>query len=100
MGFRFTPTAAAKLQAILAEREAELALSIEIGREIGRREWKLRLVRRPPDCLIVNDVPVVADQHTLARLEGLVFDWVITPDGPGLGVYDRNLVDRDLKHGT
>jgi len=28
-------------------------------------------------------------------LDGMIIDWVMTPDGPGLGIYDRNLVDND-----
>ena len=100
LGFSFTPQAAKKLQSIMAEKGGDLALRIEISRGLTGLEWRLTLEHRQPDALMVDGVPVHASGSTLKHMEGLIIDWVVTPDGPGLGVYDKNLLDRDLHHGT
>ena len=95
--FSFTPQAAQKLNAIMQEKGGNLALRIEIESGPGGGSWRLTLVDRPPGALVVDGVPVQADSATLKQMEGLVIDWVLTPDGPGLGVYDRNLLDGDAR---
>lgn len=91
-GFSFTPQAAMKLQAIMAEKGGSLALRIEISRGLGGPEWRLTLEPREPEAMVVDGVPVHAGSSTLKQMEGLIIDWVMTPDGPGLGVYDKNLL--------
>lgn len=98
--FSFTPQAAKKLQAIIAEKGANLALRIEISRGLGGLEWRMTLEPHSPSALVVDGVPIHASSSTLKQMEGLIIDWVMTPDGPGLGVYDKNLLDRDLHRGT
>ncbi|MBP2019013.1 Fe-S cluster assembly iron-binding protein IscA [Symbiobacterium terraclitae] len=95
--FSFTPQAAQKLNAIMQEKGGNLALCIEIDSGPGGGSWRLTLVERSPAALVVDGVPVQADSATLRRLDGLVIDWVLTPDGPGLGVYDRNLLDGEAR---
>lgn len=95
MAFTFTPAAAKKLLAILAERGGNLALRIDIHKALGGgQEWKMTLENRSPECLVVSGVPVSATAATLKQLDGLIIDWVTTPEGPGLGVYDKSLMDR------
>lgn len=91
--FSFTPQAAQKLNAIMQEKGGNLALSIEIS----GGTWRLTLVERSPAALVVDGVPVQADSATLKQLDGLIIDWVLTPDGPGLGVYDRSLLDGEAR---
>lgn len=100
LGFSFTPQAARKLQAIMADKGGDLALRIDISRGLGGLEWRLTLESRGAEAVVVDGVPVHVGGSTLKQLEGLIIDWVVTPDGPGLGVYDRNLLDRDLHRGT
>lgn len=99
MQFSFTPVASQKLLAIMAETGSNLALRIEINRGLGGLEWRMTLEPRSAAALMVNGVPVHASPATLKQLEGLIIDWVMTPDGPGLGVLDKSLLDRDLHRG-
>jgi Fe-S cluster assembly iron-binding protein IscA len=98
MPFSFTPAAAQKLLAIMAGKSGSLALRIDIHRGLGGTEWRMTLEPRTADALMVDGVPVHASPATLKQLEGLIIDWVMTPDGPGLGVYDKSLIERDLRH--
>ncbi len=93
--FTFTPQAAQKLNQIMQERGGNLALSIVADPAVTGGEWRLTLVPRGLSTMVVNGVPVEADAHALRMLDGVIIDWVMTPDGPGLGIYDRNLVDND-----
>lgn len=99
MQFSFTPQAAKKLQEILAEAGGDLALRIEIHRVLGSSEWRITLEPQSPTALLVDGLPIHASPAALKHLEGLLIDWLMTPDGPGLGVYDKNLLDRDLQRG-
>lgn len=93
--FTFTPQAAQKLNQIIQERGGNLALSIVADPEAAGGMWRLTFVPRRPTHMVVDGVPVEADRHALRLLDGVIIDWVMTPDGPGLGIYDRNLVDND-----
>jgi len=93
--FTFTPQAAQKLNQIMQERGGNLALSIVADPEVTGGMWRLTLVPRRPTTPVVDGVPVEADPHARRLLDGVIIDWVMTPDGPGLGIYDRNLVDND-----
>jgi len=97
MEFSFTPQAAKKLQAILAEKGGNLAIRIEISRGALGMEWRMTLEPAGPDVRRANGVPVLVSPNTLKQMDGLVIDWVMTPEGPGLGVYDKNLLDRELR---
>lgn len=99
MQFSFTPQASKKLQAIMAEKGGSLALRIEIARGLVGLEWKMTLEPRSGAAVVVDGVPVQAEPATTRQMEGLIIDWVMTPDGPGLGVYDKSLIDRDLHRG-
>lgn len=91
--FSFTPQAARKISEIILEKGGQLALNIQIERGLTGSNWRLTLEPRQPSALIVEGVPVHATSAALKQLDGLIIDWVMTPDGPGLGVYDRNLID-------
>ncbi|MFS8640752.1 MAG: hypothetical protein LOD90_08085 [Symbiobacteriaceae bacterium] len=93
--FTFTPQAAQKLNEIIRERGGNLALSIVADPDATGGPWRLTLVPRRPSTPVVGGVPVEADAHAQQMLDGMIIDWVMTPDGPGLGIYDRNLVDND-----
>ncbi len=97
MEFSFTPQAAKKLRTILAERGGNLAIRIDMHRGMGGVEWRMTLEPAGPDVRMADGVPILASPATLKQMEGLMIDWVMTPEGPGLGVYDKNLVDRDLR---
>lgn len=99
MQFSFTPQAVQKLQAIMAEKGGNLALRIDISRGLGGLAWKMTLEPRTASAIVADGVPVHSDPGTIRQMEGLIIDWVVTPDGPGLGVFDKNLIDRDL-HGS
>lgn len=99
MQFSFTPQASQKLLGIMAQKGGNLALRINIARGLTGLEWKMTLEPRTADAIVADGVPVHASTRTLQEMEGLIIDWVVTPDGPGLGVYDKNLLDRDL-HGS
>jgi Fe-S cluster assembly iron-binding protein IscA len=96
MQFSFTAQASQKLLAIMAEKGGDLALRIEIARVLCGQEWKMTLEPRSAAALVVDGVPIHASPGTLKLMEGLFIDWVVTPDGPGLGVFDKSLIDRDL----
>lgn len=91
--FSFTPQAAKKISEIMLEKGGNLALSIHIEGGLTGSNWRLTLERRQPSAIVVNGIPVHATSAALKQLDGLIFDWVMTPDGPGLGVYDRHLID-------
>ena len=91
--FTFTPQAAQKLNAIMQERGGHLAVKIEIDSSGSGEVWRMTLVRRSAATAVVSGVPVQVDAGTAQLLDGLIIDWVMTPDGPGLGVYDQNLLD-------
>ena len=93
--FTFTPQAAQKLKQIIQERGGNLALSIAADPGTTGGPWRLTLVPRRPSATVVSGVPVEADAEALRLLDGMIIDWVLTPDGPGLGIYDQNLVDND-----
>ena len=91
--FSFTPQAAQKLNAILQEKGGELALAIEIERRGSDTLWRMTLLPRSKATMVVDGVPVHIDGVSLKRIDGLIIDWVHTPEGPGLGVYDCNMSD-------
>lgn len=99
MQFSFTPQASKQLLAIMAEKGGNLALRIEISSGLGGLEWKMTLEPKSSAAVLVDGVPVHAGPGTTRQMEGLIIDWVMTPDGPGLGVYDKSLIDRDLHRG-
>lgn len=39
----------------------------------------------------VDSIPVTCDSRTLEHLDGLRIDWIVTPDGEGLGVFHTAL---------
>ncbi|MFZ5815239.1 MAG: hypothetical protein ACOY93_08035 [Bacillota bacterium] len=94
MQFSFTPQASKKLLSIMSEKGGNLALRIDIHKGLGGTEWRMTLEPRSAEALQVDGVPVHVDSSTLKQLEGLIIDWIVTPEGPGLGVYDRSLIDR------
>jgi Fe-S cluster assembly iron-binding protein IscA len=100
MQLQFTPRAVRKLKEILAAKGGGLAIRIRIRRTLSGFEWSITLEPATPEAIYVDGLPILADQATQSRLDGLVIDWVQTPSGPGLGVYDRNLVQRDLRQGA
>lgn len=75
----------------MAEKGGNLALRIRIRRTIGGQEWEWSLEPCGPEARVIDTVLVVADSASAGQLEGLVVDWVQTPQGAGFGVYDRNL---------
>ncbi len=95
MQLTFTPKAAQKVLSIIADKGGGLALRIRVGRSIGGPEWKMTLEVASSEAMLVNGVPVLADKGAQSHLDGMVVDWVMTPQGPGFGVYDRNLVKRE-----
>lgn len=97
MNLFITPSAAKKLLAIMAEKGGDLALRIKISRGLTGDNWAMTLEPRTASAVMVDGVPVVADNATEAKLEEMVIDWVTTSQGTGLCVYDRNLRDLQLR---
>jgi Fe-S cluster assembly iron-binding protein IscA len=81
----------------IAEKGSNLALRIKIRRSLAGYEWTMRLERLSSEAVTVNGVPVLADLASWTCLDGMVIDWVQTPEGPGFGVYDRSLQDQNLR---
>lgn len=94
MSFTITPKAVQKIQSLIAARGGGLALRIDIRQKPSGPEWLMSLEpisAQAAESLVVNSIPVHLSAGTLQQLDGLVIDWVMTPEGPGFGVYDRNL---------
>lgn len=85
---------------MIAEKGGGLALRMKVRRGIKGIEWKLTLEPASAEVIMVDGVPILADQQSLHHLEDLIIDWVQTPAGPGFGVMDRNFQQRDLKMGA
>lgn len=100
MRFSFSNQAVKRVKGILAEHGGGLALRIKVRRVLSSMEWEMTLEPAGPETVTVDGVPVSADSQTQKHLDGLMIDWVQTPDGPGFGVYDRNLHQRDIKRGA
>lgn len=100
MDLTLTPKAAEKIRSIIAEMGSNLALRIQVRRALmGGVEWQMCLEQPGPDSVPVSGIPVVADKSSRTHLEGMVIDWVMTPAGPGFGIFDRSLVNRDVAGG-
>lgn len=95
MEFSFTPAAARKVLSILAERGG-MALRIHIRKSGAAEKWAMTLEPASAATSVVDGVPVVVDGPTEKFLDGMVIDWVQTPEGPGFGVYERNLRDLNV----
>lgn len=93
MPFSFTPAAAKHVKGIMAEKGHAAALRIQVRRVAGSDRWAVTLEPHATDVLMVSGIPVVADEKTQELLDGLVIDWVHTPQGAGFGVYAANLPD-------
>ena len=91
--FSFTPTAAKKVQSIMAEKGGSLALRIQIRKTITGESWAMTFEPGRSATATVDGVAVVVDAATEKLLDGMVIDWVHTPQGAGFGVYERNLRD-------
>lgn len=94
MRFSFTPQAVQRLNAILQEKQGDLAYRIQVQRTPAGVTWKMTLEPRTAEAVLVDGLPLHLDTAAHKALDGLIIDWVMTPDGPGLGVYDRYLNDR------
>lgn len=97
MPFNFTPAAARKVLSIMAGMGGALSLRIQIRRSVGGDKWSMALEPGTSKAVMVDGVPVVIDPASEAALEGIIIDWVQTPEGEGFGVYDRNLRDMRIK---
>lgn len=97
MAFNFSASAAQKLQQIMAGKGGALALHIVIRRSAGGEKWAMTLEPRSHKAVEVDGIPVVLDHATAAALEGIIIDWVQTPEGAGFGVYDRSLRQMSIK---
>ncbi len=86
-----TPRAAEQVQNVIRQKGGSLALKIEVRRTLGSLSWDMSLVPLSPQTTAISGVPIEADKTTREHLEGLVIDWVQTPEGPGFGVYDQTL---------
>ncbi|HWI64857.1 MAG TPA: iron-sulfur cluster biosynthesis family protein [Symbiobacteriaceae bacterium] len=95
MQFSFTPAAARKVLALMAEKGEGLVLRIQIKKSITGEKWSMTFEPAKAVPLMVDGVPVVVDAGTEKLIDGMVIDWVQTPEGAGFGVYERNL--RDLR---
>jgi Fe-S cluster assembly iron-binding protein IscA len=101
MDLTFTPLAARKVLGIISAKGGNLALRVKIQRSLtGSHSWSMGLEHRTSEAIMVGNVPIMADQMTRSHLDGLMIDWLITPEGEGFGVYDRSLQKRDLKLGA
>lgn len=87
----FTSRAARQLEQIIADKGGGLALRIQINRSLGAMAWSMTLQPRTEAAHLVGTVPVLADHNTLSKLDAVTIDWIQTPEGPGFGVFDRNL---------
>lgn len=97
MQLSFTPKAASRLQRIFTEKGSHLSLRIRIRRTFGHMEWAMTLEPSTGESVVIDGIPVLADAKTWRHLEGLIIDWIRTPEGEGFGIYDRNLAQRDLR---
>lgn len=93
MQFSFTPTAARKIQSIMAEKGGSLALRIQIRKTMTGESWAMTFEPGRSATATVDGVAVIVDATTEKFLDGMVIDWVQTPQGAGFGVYERNLRD-------
>lgn len=101
MDLTFTPLAARKVLGIISAKGGSLALRIKIQRNLtGSYNWSMGLEQRTNEAIMVGKVPIMADQMTCSHLDGLIIDWIMTPEGEGFGVFDRSLQKRDLKLGA
>lgn len=91
MQLLITPKAVQKVRQIMTEKGGGLALRIAIRPGLTGPSWKMSLEAAGPEAIAVCGVPVQADHATRAKLEGMVIDWVVTPEGPGFGVYNSTL---------
>jgi Fe-S cluster assembly iron-binding protein IscA len=96
MQLTFTPAAARKLRGIIAARGDSVALHIQIR----RGAWAMTLEPAGSEVLMVSGVPTVADLQSQTYLDGVVIDWVQTPQGPGFGIYDMNLQKLEMRMGA
>jgi len=94
--FSITAAAAKQIKAVLAERGGGLALRIHIRKAGTGEKWLMALEPGHLATATVDGVPVVIDAVTEQYLDGMVIDWVQTPEGEGFGVYERDL--RDMKN--
>jgi Fe-S cluster assembly iron-binding protein IscA len=92
----FTPAAARKLRGIIHDQGAGVALRIQVR----RGAWAMTLEPNSSEVLMINGVPLVADMQSQSYLDGLVIDWVQTPHGQGLAIYDRNLQKLEMRLGA
>ena len=95
MQFSITAAAAKQIHAVLTERGGGLALRIHIRKAGAGEKWLMALEPGHMTTATVDGVPVVVDSVTEKYLDGMVIDWVHTPEGDGFGVYERDL--RDMK---
>jgi Fe-S cluster assembly iron-binding protein IscA len=86
-----TPRASEQIKSVISQKGGNLALQIQVRRTPNSVKWDMSLVPLSPDSITISGVPVEADKTTREHLEGLVIDWVQTPEGPGFGVYDQTL---------
>lgn len=101
MQLSFTPKAARKVQEIMAGKGGQLALRIRIRRGMTGVEWKMTLEPSSAEAVVVEGgVPVLADQQSRSYLEGVIIDWIQTPNGPGFGIFDRSLAQQDIRLGA
>lgn len=96
MQLTITPKAAQRLLGFIAEKGGDLAVRIRISRSLSGIDWRMSLEPAGPDAVTVNGVPVVADKASQGHLDGMVIDWTLTPQGPGFGVYNRDLAHREF----
>ncbi|MDF2629300.1 MAG: hypothetical protein K0R39_3131 [Symbiobacteriaceae bacterium] len=95
MQFSFTPTASKKVLSMMAEKGSSLALRIQIRKTVSGESWTMTFEAGRSATGTVDGVPVMVDAGTEKYLDGMVIDWVQTPQGAGFGVYERNL--RELR---
>jgi len=86
-----TPRAAEQVRSVIGQKGGNLALRVQIRTMLGNISWDMSLVAVSANTVTIGGVPIEADKKTHEQLEGLVIDWVQTPEGPGFGVYDQTL---------
>lgn len=91
MQLTLTPRATTKILDIIAEKGGHLALRIKVRKLLGSFNWEMSLQPHGADLVYVNSVPLDLDATSRQHLDGLVIDWVQTPEGPGFGIYGRDL---------
>lgn len=96
MQLTLTPRAAQRVQSIMAEKGGDLALRIEVRPNLSGVEWKMSLQPNTAQAILVNGIHVVADKASQTHLDGMVIDWVNTPQGPGFGVFNKSLTHREM----